>query len=175
MHILIEEGNLMYCFNCGIDCADATYCMHCGAKLTDSIVIEKTFNCSNQKTIKPIMTLNLLSILLYIPYVILSIVIFFSADWYNPTDGIGYFLGLIWPFVFSLILFFLVLQIGKSSHNKFLINTHLVVSIILLGLLVLGGIFLLIMSYGLIVFPIASGILQIILGSKLKNSYIKTK
>ena len=165
----------MYCFNCGKDCADASYCLHCGAKLSDSIAIKKDFNCSDQKNIKPIMTLNLLSILLYIPYIVLSIVILISDDWYNPTDGIEYFLCLVWPFVFSLILFFLVLQIRKTSRYKFLINTHLVISVILLGLLVSGGILLLIMSYGLIVFPIASGILQIVLGSKLRNLYIKTK
>ena len=164
-----------FCHNCGVHIeANTKFCPNCGTSLNIIVQDKNTDTSLKVNNInKVVKTMNLASVCLLLPYVILAFVISFFADFYSVDDRIGYMLGLAWPVVFLLVLFFLVRYIDKRDYtNKSVINIHLVLSIILIGSLVLGGIIMLLLSYGLIVFPFISSILHVIIAFKIKKNLL---
>lgn len=164
-----------FCHNCGnrID-ENSKFCSSCGANLNTYFLSNGDNDISSAKIKdfkKATKTLNVISLCLVIPYTLLSCIIVLFADFYTVSDRLGYMIGLIWPTVFVVILFMFVKYIEKYNFNKKIaINVHLVISIIFIGALVLGGFAMILLSYGMVIFPFASSILQILISSKMKKS-----
>ena len=168
---------MSYCHNCGAHVeTNSNFCSNCGTSLNTTVLDNNTnlsLNIDEYK--KVVKTMNSASAFLLIPYLILAFVISFFADFYTVDDRIGYMLGLAWPVVFLLALFFLARYIDKHDYtNKSVINIHLVLSIIFIGALVLGGIIMLLLSYGLIIFPFISSILHVLIAFKIKKECMVT-
>ena len=162
-----------FCHNCGAHIeTNSKFCPNCGTSLNVT-VLDNNANLSSttNKYKKTVRTMNFASVCLLLPYVILACAISFFADFYTVGDRVGYILGLAWPVIFLLVLFFLVRHIEMCDCiKKGIINVHLVLSIILTGALVLGGIIMLLLSYGLVVFPFVSSILHVLIAFKIKKN-----
>ena len=162
-----------FCNNCGVHIeANSKFCPNCGTSL-NAAVLDNNTNLSSKadKYKKVVKGMNFASVCLLLPYAILAFVISFFTDFYTVGDRVGYIIGLAWPVILLLALFFIVKHIEKCDHIKNgIINIHLVLSIMLTGALVLGGIIMLLLSYGLVVFPFVSSILHVLIAFQIKKN-----
>ncbi len=164
-----------FCPNCGVPIEEnSKFCKNCGAKLNADVLDNNPNPSSNineyKKTVK---TMNFASLCLLLPYIIMSWAISFFADFYTLSDRIGYILGLVWPVFFLIALFFMVRHMDKCDFAKKTVAVlHLVVSITLAGALVLGGIIMVLISYGLVIFPFIASILQALIAFKIKRASV---
>lgn len=158
---------MKFCHNCGV-CVEneQQYCIECGVNLTtissDSPNINSSNKDASKKTIK---VMNIIALCLTIPYILTTCALAIAVDF-----DICYTTALLWPIPFVLFLFFLVVYIKKSNYSKKkAIILHLVFSIVSLSALVLGGIIMFLLSYGTVVFPFASSIINIVIGYKMNT------
>lgn len=164
---------MKFCQNCGVSVDDQQkYCRECGARLEEINLTKQGFSTSDmaghKKTVK---TMNTVSLCLMVPYIAAGLAFAFTVVMGDTlAHGIGYASGFLWPVLFEVVLFVL----ARSGYNadycrKRVVNIHLIISIIFVGALVLGGFIMLVLTYGLVVLPFASGVLHIIIGYKTKK------